>query len=62
MARVHYWQFLSDSNGSPIYGAKISIYLAGSESPAYIYNNEIGGSAVSTSPQLITNIDGFFEF
>lgn len=62
MARIHYWQFLSDSTGAPIYGADICIFLAGSESPASIYVDEIGGEAISTTPQLKTNIDGFFEF
>lgn len=43
-------------------GANICIYLAGSESSASIYVDEIGGEAISKTPQLKTNIDGFFEF
>lgn len=46
MARTHWWYFLSDSDGKPIVGAEIKIYLAQSDIPAYIFNSEIGRNSV----------------
>lgn len=46
----------------PIYGAKIGICLAGSDEAAFIFLDELGGEVVSTTPQLISNTEGFFEF
>ena len=62
MARVHYWQFLVDEDGKPIEGANVSIFLANSEELAYIFLDEIGGAPLKSSPQLKTNMEGFFEF
>jgi hypothetical protein len=60
--RVHFWQFLLDEEGRPIEDAEISIFLAGGSTPASIYTQEIGGSPVSTSPQVETDSSGLFEF
>lgn len=62
MARVHYWQFIIDEEGRPIEGADITIFLANSNEPAYIYEDEIGGAPLNSAPQLTTNTEGFFEF
>ena len=60
--RVHFWQTLRDDSGGPVGGATISVYLAGTTTPATIYTDEIGGQIVNTAPQLKTNSAGFFEF
>lgn len=62
MGRVHFWQFLRDEDGSAIPNADISIYLAGSTTPANIYENEVGGSSIGNAPHMRTNSEGFFEF
>lgn len=60
--RTHYWQFLIDETGAPIPNAEVSIYLAGTDTPLYIYRDEIGGSPSNETPQVITNAEGFFQF
>jgi len=62
MARVHTWQFLVNEVGEPIGSANVSIYLAGSLTPANIYLDEFSGDVISTSPQLTTLSNGYFEF
>lgn len=60
--RVHFWQFLRDDAGAPVGGADISVYLAGTTTPAVIYTDEIGGQIRNAAPHLKTNSAGFFEF
>ena len=60
--RVHFWQFIRDDAGAPVGGADVSVYLAGTVSPATIYTDEIGGQTISITPQIKTNSAGFFEF
>lgn len=62
MARYHYWQFLVNQEGQPINNAEISIYLAGTETPAYVYRSEFGDDVTDTTPQVYTNKSGYFEF
>ncbi len=61
MARVHFWQFLINEIGEPIEGANVSIYLAGTETPARVYTDEFSGNVVTESPQLTTLSNGFFQ-
>ncbi len=61
MSRVHFWQFLINEIGEPIQGAEVSIYLAGTETPAHIYTDEFSGNIISDSPQLTTLSNGFFQ-
>jgi len=42
--------------------ADISIYLAGTDTPAVVYTSETGSYYVSSAPQLSTNENGEFEF
>lgn len=60
--RAHFWHFLVDSDGIPISGADITICLAGSDTPAYVYLDELGGAASNADPQVVTTTEGFFEF
>jgi hypothetical protein len=62
MARSHYWQFLLNDEGNPIKNADIYIYEAASETPVYIYGSETGGVALNTTPHLVSNSLGYFEF
>lgn len=62
MARSHYWQYLINEEGQPIQSANIRIYKAGSTTPAYVYTQEVGGTATNSIPQVSTNSNGFFEF
>ena len=62
MARKHYWQFLVTDEGNPIENAQISIYVAGTEDPVYVYNDEVGGTVTNLAPQTVTSRKGFFEF
>ena len=62
MGRVHVWNFLRDEDGSAIASADISIYLAGSTTPATVYLNEMGGTTIGNAPHLRSNTEGYFEF
>lgn len=62
MSRIHYFSFLVDDHGHPLPGVDVSIFLAGTETPARIFDTEFGGTYNSTAPQLITNAKGYFEF
>lgn len=62
MSRYHYWQFLVNQEGQPINGAEISVYLAGTDDPAYIYKSEFGSDSTRDAPQVTTNKAGYFEF
>lgn len=42
--------------------ADVSIYLAGTDTPATIYTSETGSYYINTTPQLSTNENGEFEF
>lgn len=62
MARRHYWQFLVTDEGNPIENAEISIYIAGTTDPAYVYTDEFGPAGSSSDPQIRTSRKGFYEF
>ncbi|HRR48403.1 MAG TPA: hypothetical protein P5293_00285 [Bacteroidales bacterium] len=62
MARTHFWHFLQNEEGQPINEAEISVYLANSSTPAYVYLAESGGTATNVTPQVTTRSDGYFEF
>ncbi len=60
--RYHFWQFLLNQEGQPINGASVSVFLAGTSTPANIFTSEDLTTPVSIAPQLITTSNGFFEF
>ena len=62
MARVKWFGYLLNEQGQVIPGASISIYLAGTETPATIYTSESGSDIIQIPPQLTTNADGYYEF
>lgn len=62
MARRHYWQFLVTDEGNPIENAEISIYIAGTTDPAYVYTDEFGPAGTSSDPQVRTSRKGYYEF
>jgi hypothetical protein len=62
MSRVHEWQFLLNREGQPIADTSVYIYLAGTEIPARIFTDEVGGTMIDTEPQVTTNANGFFQF
>jgi hypothetical protein len=62
MSRFHYWQYLLNTEGQPIPDANISLYLAGTDTPATVYFDEFASNNSDQTPQLITNNLGYFEF
>jgi hypothetical protein len=62
MARRHYWQFLVTDEGNPIENADISIYIANTETPAYVFTGEVGDNGINVAPQIRTSRKGYFEF
>jgi len=59
--RAHYFNTITDQAGNAQANATITVYLAGTDTLATIYDSESGGSAVATS-QVTTNSSGYFEF
>jgi hypothetical protein len=63
MARTHFWHYLQNEEGQPVNGAEISVYLANSSTPAWVYKSESGAAPPdNTPPQVTTTSDGYFEF
>jgi len=62
MSRIHQYSFLLNSEGQPIVNAEISIYLAGTTTPATLYLDEFSTSSIDTAPQLNSNENGYFEY
>jgi len=53
---------LLNTEGQPIPDANISLYLAGTDTPATVYFDEYASNNSDETPQLITNNLGYFEF
>jgi len=62
MARKHYWQFLVTDEGVPVENAQISVYLAGTNDPVWIYTDEFSIRGTAIVPQTISSLKGYFEF
>lgn len=62
MSRQHFWHYLCNEEGQPIDSANISIYQAETSTALWIYTQEDGGTPVGVAPQVVSGIDGFFEF
>jgi len=58
-ARAHYFRYVLDEQGNAIEGATISVYEAGTTTPAKIYTSEDATQHVSS---VTTGSDGSFEF
>ena len=62
MSKLHYWQSVINDEGVPIVGASIYVYLAGTNTPIYIYRDEIANDFTNVVPQVTTDENGRFEF
>ena len=62
MAKKHIWYFIADEEGRPVPRASVTIYLAGSSTPANIFATSSSTLPISNVPQLTTGDDGKFEF
>jgi hypothetical protein len=62
MARSHFWSFIANEEGQPIPGANISLFLADTDTPAKVYDDEFNGNLITTAPQTTTSRNGFFQF
>jgi hypothetical protein len=64
MARVHYWQYIVDSEGRPMENITVRFYL--NDNPAeeaeIFTHPSIGTPVTSTESDLKTNGNGYFEF
>jgi len=59
----HYWQYLIDSTGNAVEGAKIHVFLANTSNYAYIQLTEAATSYItSETANILTDSDGFFHF
>lgn len=62
MARAHFWSHILDEKGEPVQYADVSIYIAGSTSPAYVFLEEVGSLPQNAVPQLKTTRTGRYDF
>jgi len=60
--RYRYYAVVQDLAGNVVSGASVSVYLAGTTTPANVYTSPSGGTGNSTPPQLTTGQDGVVEF
>ena len=58
----HYWQYLIDSAGNAVEGARIHVYLAGSSTYANIYTTESGEPVTTEFTEILTDNNGYFDF
>lgn len=58
--RIHYWYYLTNTEGQAVANATVRVYLAETDTLASYYKVESGGIAI-TDP-IITERNGFFEF
>lgn len=64
MARIHYWQYIVDSEGRPLENVNIRFYLADNpaEEAEIFTHPQLGASTDTSTADTKTNGDGFFEF
>jgi uncharacterized GH25 family protein len=62
MSRVHWFSYILNDEGQGIENASVSIYLAGTTTPAIVYMDEFSSTSNETAPQVYTDSNGFFEF
>lgn len=67
MARLHYWQYIVDEEGTPLDSVEIRFYLSDGTGigtvEANIFLNPTTGAITTTSEaNVITDANGFFEF
>lgn len=60
--RYHFFGYYVDDEGRPIANGNVSVYLAGTDTPAKVYFSETDPVGSDTPPQLQTASDGYFEF
>ena len=60
--RRHYYSWVCNDEGQPIANVNITITLAGTSTATYIHTQSTGGTASNTTPQVITDANGYFEF
>jgi hypothetical protein len=58
----HYWQFLIDSSGNAVEGAKINVFLAGTSNYAWVYTEEAGTPTTTEFTDILTDVNGMFDF
>lgn len=62
MSRVHNWNFIIDSTGAPVSNVSIYVYLAGTNTLAYVYKSETLEDYTNNGPQVLTNDQGIYNF
>jgi len=60
--RYMFFGFHVDNEGRPIPNANVSIYLAGTDTPAKVYESQTSPTPLETPPQITTDEKGFFIF
>ena len=64
MARVHYWQYIVDEEGRPLENVDIRFLLSDepTEEAEIFTHNSLGGPTITSSANITTDGNGFFEF
>lgn len=58
----HYWQYLIDSAGNAVSGARVHVFLANSVTYANVYLTEAGSPVTTEHTEILTDVDGMFDF
>jgi len=62
MPRYKHRGIVTDDAGNILIGADVSVYLAGTSTPAKVWDAPSGGNSYNEAPQIITNTNGIYEF
>ena len=61
MSRYHFYGRSRDTYGNVVSNVNVSVYLAGTTTPAAIFESRTGGTAISAAPQVTTDSNGLFD-
>ncbi len=62
MARSHFIGRTRDTSGNSVASMSVYIYLADTTTPASIFTEKTGGTAITTAPQIVSDAYGLFDF
>ena len=62
MGRHKFWGYAVDAMGNVIPNAEVSIYLAGTNTPAKVYASRDSTTPITEPPQVRANDEGYFKF
>jgi hypothetical protein len=60
--KYKYYLVIQDSQGNVVSGAHVSVYLAGTTTPAIVYGSNTASTGINTAPQVTSSANGAVAF